>query len=132
MSEQGNTPEFGQGLPPSGGWKRYMTDDPDYSPEYQDEYQRLWHEAAAERDRLAARVAEAELKWPASVKHFRRRAEAAEARVADLDWLLCQARGYVVEPGEPGTVIETTTESAERSSALLARIDAVLSESSNS
>lgn len=26
--------------------------DPDYSPAYQDEYQRLWHQAAAERDRL--------------------------------------------------------------------------------
>jgi hypothetical protein len=24
--------------------------DPDYSPAYQDEYQRLWHKAAAERD----------------------------------------------------------------------------------
>jgi hypothetical protein len=26
--------------------------DRDYSPAYQDEYQRLWHEAAAERDKL--------------------------------------------------------------------------------
>jgi TolA-binding protein len=28
--------------------------DPDYLPAYQDEYQRLWHEAAAERDALRA------------------------------------------------------------------------------
>lgn len=31
--------------------------DPDYSKEYQDEYQRLWHKAAAERDALSARLA---------------------------------------------------------------------------
>lgn len=31
---------------------RYMTEEPtEYSPEYQDEYRRLWHEAAADRDR---------------------------------------------------------------------------------
>ena len=30
-----------------------MVEDPtEYSPEFQDEYRRLWHEAAAERDRL--------------------------------------------------------------------------------
>lgn len=28
----------------------YRMDDPDYSPAYQDEYQRLWHVAASERD----------------------------------------------------------------------------------
>lgn len=30
----------------------------DYSPAYQDEYQRLWHKAAAERDSLASQVEE--------------------------------------------------------------------------
>lgn len=43
---------FGQGLPPAGGWKRHMVEDDEYSPAYQDEYRRLWHGAAAERDRL--------------------------------------------------------------------------------
>ena len=43
--------KYGQGPPPAGGWKAKMLD-PDYSPAYQDEYQRLWHEAAAGRDRL--------------------------------------------------------------------------------
>lgn len=47
------TAAYGPGLPPAGGWKRYMTEDPtEYSPEFQDEYRRLWHEAAAERDAL--------------------------------------------------------------------------------
>lgn len=32
--------------------------DPDYSPDYQDEYQRLWHEARAEVARLEAALAE--------------------------------------------------------------------------
>ena len=32
--------------------------DADYSPEFQDEYQRLWHEVAAERDRLRAALKE--------------------------------------------------------------------------
>jgi hypothetical protein len=40
--------------------------------------------------------------------------------------LLRQARGYVAEPGSPGTVVETTEESAERSAALLAEIDRAL------
>jgi len=31
-----------------------MVTDDEYSPEYQDEYRRLWHEAAAERDRYRA------------------------------------------------------------------------------
>lgn len=39
---------------------------------------------------------------------------------------LGEARAYVAEPGSPGTIIETTEESAERSAALLARIDALL------
>jgi hypothetical protein len=43
---------YGQGLPPAGGWKLHMTDD-EYSPEHQDEYRRLWHEAAARRDLFA-------------------------------------------------------------------------------
>lgn len=30
--------------------------DPDYSPAYQDEYQRLWHKAAAQRDAAEAEV----------------------------------------------------------------------------
>lgn len=33
---------------------RYVTQDPDYSPKYQDEYQRLWHQAAADLARAAA------------------------------------------------------------------------------
>lgn len=39
--------EFGPGLPPAGGWKRHMVEDPEYSPEFQDEYRRLWHRDAA-------------------------------------------------------------------------------------
>ena len=35
-----------------------MTDDSDYSPEYQDEYKRRWLVAAADRIRLDARVVE--------------------------------------------------------------------------
>lgn len=45
-----------------------IAEDPDHSPVYQDEYQRLWHQAAAERDEAAARAGRAEA-----------RAEAAEA-----------------------------------------------------
>lgn len=41
---------------PRGGQTRwfifYKPQDPDYSPAFQDEYRRLWHEAAAERDKL--------------------------------------------------------------------------------
>lgn len=45
--------EYGQGLPPAGGWKLAMRENPtEYSPEFQDEYRRLWIEAAKERDRL--------------------------------------------------------------------------------
>ena len=50
----------------------------------------------------------------------------SENRIGVLKALLREARGYVEEPGEPGTVIETTEESAERSAALLARIDEAL------
>lgn len=32
-----------------------VSDDPDYSPAYQDEYQRLWHEAANQRQALVVR-----------------------------------------------------------------------------
>jgi hypothetical protein len=35
----------------------------DYSPAYQDEYQRLWHEAAAERDRLRSQLAVLQKAW---------------------------------------------------------------------
>ncbi len=35
-------PTFHEGPPPRG-WKRYMVADDEYSPEYQDEYRRLWH-----------------------------------------------------------------------------------------
>ncbi len=43
--------------------------------------------------------------------------------------LLKRARGYVEEPGAPGTEIVTTPESAERSAALLTEIDAALAAS---
>jgi hypothetical protein len=53
MSAREPAAAFGPGLPPAGGWKLAMHEDPtEYSPEFQDEYRRLWHEAAVERDRL--------------------------------------------------------------------------------
>lgn len=47
-------------------------------------------------------------------------------RLEKAEAALRKARGYVEEPGEPGTVVETTEESAARSKALLAEIDAAL------
>lgn len=41
-----------------------VTQDSDYSPEYQDAYQRLWHEAAADRDRYKNAIKEALDHWP--------------------------------------------------------------------
>ena len=63
-------------------------DDPAYSPAYQDEYQRLWHEAAAERDRL--RTANERLQDRVTQLEERLRHEAAEnerlvAVIAELD-----------------------------------------------
>jgi len=42
----------------------FLTLDPGYSPEYQDTYQRLWHEAAAERDRFKQAIKTALYHWP--------------------------------------------------------------------
>lgn len=53
--------------------------------------------------------------WVARQSHFNQ-----------LVALLKEARGYVAEPGAPGTVVETTEESAIRSAALLERIDEAL------
>lgn len=36
---------------------RKTLEDPDYSPTYQEEYQRLWHETAKERDKLRHQIA---------------------------------------------------------------------------
>lgn len=53
-------------------------DDPDYSPEYQDAYQRLWWEASAVRDRYKAalrEIAEADAKTPVmTLNHIAERA----------------------------------------------------------
>lgn len=81
---------FGQGLPPAGGWKRHMVEDPtEYSPEFQDEYRRLWHEAASERDEALARVREVEAErnkanalYARNMKDEYGRRIAAEATVA--------------------------------------------------
>ena len=52
-----DAPTFGQ-VPPETGWKRRMRFDPtEYSPEFQDESRRLWHEAARQRDEALAEVA---------------------------------------------------------------------------
>jgi len=49
-----------------------------------------------------------------------------EAKLREYEEALTKARPYVAEHGPPGTGIETTEESAERSAALLAEIDAAL------
>lgn len=47
--------KYGQGPPPEGGWKKRMVEDPtEYSPEFQDEYRRLWHESEEARSDMAA------------------------------------------------------------------------------
>jgi hypothetical protein len=51
----------------------------EYSPEYQDEYRRLWHEAAAERDRLAAKL------------------EAAQAALSRVDGFLADPSGTPID-----------------------------------
>jgi len=51
------------------------------------------------------------------------------ADIAVITWeldVIREARAYIVEPGSPGTVIETTEESARRSADLLVRFDAAL------
>ena len=58
-SEHAREPEFGQGPPPAGGWKKHMTEDPtEYSPAYQDEYRRLWHRDAARAKELREALAD--------------------------------------------------------------------------
>ncbi len=48
LASEGDPMRYGQGLPPAGGWKLAMAEDPtEYSPEFQDEYRRLWHAAEA-------------------------------------------------------------------------------------
>ena len=83
--------KYGQGPPPAGGWKAKMLD-PDYSPAYQDEYQRLWHEAAAERDRLTGQIGTVKTHMNGRCEHLTARAEAAEAEVKTIkdaaQWLI--------------------------------------------
>lgn len=65
-------------------WK---ASDPDYHPSYQDEYQRLWHDARAELEAAEARAAEMEADRDAHVDRAdeaERRAAFAEARTARL------------------------------------------------
>jgi hypothetical protein len=58
--------------------------DPDYTPAFQDEYQRLWHEAAARADRAENDL----LNESHAYERAMERAEAAEARVAQLEGAL--------------------------------------------
>jgi hypothetical protein len=52
-----------------------MVEDPtEYSPEFQDEYRRLWHEAAGERNRLRVLLEDA----LAEIERLQRALEAAE------------------------------------------------------
>lgn len=62
--------------------------DPDYSPAYQDEYQRLWHEAAAERDALSR--------------------EAAQLRK-----ILREVRGVALNPAKPRNALDSIIHKAD-------------------
>ena len=103
--------------------------DPDYSPEYQDEYQRLWHGAAAERDRL--REENARLlhrietldsyceKLDAGIDREREENERLARRLRELEALLERAEQDV---GRLSPIVEELREENERHRLIFANL----------